>query len=281
MLKVCGARRTDVCSLRRASPQTPPSAWPRAGAAGAAATSAPRLLVVLGKGASGALVEEFAGAGPVDAYFCNAVAEVVLAEDSQLVHGCAAAITLRGPSTAFRHRPVRLRGWALASLSQLPIRAQHPESVPHSMHASRAGGRRVSCVQEAAARSRTGGASISQSRHSAASSKARQGPPKPAQRHTAPPRAHACCPRAPAHALRLSARRAAQVCAAGGARRAAHEGDAGRAGRAQRVPPGRGAPGRAPVAPGPGRRAGAPAAAPAAPCDECSAWTFRSGVRTR
>ncbi|KAK9826208.1 hypothetical protein WJX81_008547 [Elliptochloris bilobata] len=57
------------------------------GAAGAASTSAPRLLVVLGAGASATLVEEFAGAGDAGAYFCNAVAEIVLGEDACLVHG--------------------------------------------------------------------------------------------------------------------------------------------------------------------------------------------------
>ncbi len=99
----------------------PRGRWPRAGAAGAAATSAPRLLVVLGKGASGAVVEEFAGAGPADAYFCNAVAEVVLAEDAQLMHGCAAATTHGGPSTASLHRPVGPCGRAPACLSQSPV----------------------------------------------------------------------------------------------------------------------------------------------------------------
>lgn len=64
-----------------------------AGAADAASTSAPRLLAVLGARASAVLVEEFAGAGEAGAYFCNAVAEVVLGEDARLVHGCEATTT--------------------------------------------------------------------------------------------------------------------------------------------------------------------------------------------
>ena len=51
-------------------------------------TSAPRLLTVLGARTSAVLVEEFAGAGEAGAYFCNAVAEVVLGEDARLMHGC-------------------------------------------------------------------------------------------------------------------------------------------------------------------------------------------------
>lgn len=82
-----------------------------AGAAGAASTSAPRLLVVLGSGASAALVEEFAGADEASAYFCNAVAEVVLGEDAQLMHGCAACCTVLSsvhPLSSLLPRAMRL-----------------------------------------------------------------------------------------------------------------------------------------------------------------------------
>lgn len=66
--------------------------------------------MVLGSGASAALVEEFAGADEAGAYFCNAVAEVVLGEGAQLMHGCAACCTVLYsvhplPSSP-RHAPV-------------------------------------------------------------------------------------------------------------------------------------------------------------------------------
>ena len=60
---------------------------------------APRLLVVLGKGASAEIVEEFGAGGQAGRCFTNAVAEIYLGEDASLKHGCR-PVSLRR-ATAF------------------------------------------------------------------------------------------------------------------------------------------------------------------------------------